>query len=76
MIPPHFFPDWLAGFIEGDGCFASSQRSTQKSPELSLRIKQKDREVLEWVQSCLQDGSISTDRKGYSTCYLGKKNLA
>ena len=50
MIPPHFFPDWLAGFMEGDGCFASSQRSTQKSPELSLRVKQKDREVLEWVQ--------------------------
>ena len=54
------FYDWFVGFFEGDGSFVLSQRKSPKQPELSFTIKQKDRQVLEYIQSYLGFGEIST----------------
>lgn len=33
--------DWLAGFLEGEGCFAMSEKSKNKSPRIMISQKQK-----------------------------------
>jgi quinol-cytochrome oxidoreductase complex cytochrome b subunit len=55
----HPFYWWLAGFIEGDGCFYSNSKSVNKSyPVLSIRLSHKDIQTLYLIKKTLGIGKV------------------
>ncbi len=56
---------WLAGFLDGEGCFEIARRSADSGLlRPSLSVTQKDRQPLDKVVR-LVGGSLSKDGRGY-----------
>lgn len=62
------FGNWLAGFIDGEGCFFFHSRRKQFSPpQFQLKLRDDDRAILEECVSRTGLGRIiTTDRRGRS----------
>lgn len=67
-------PAWLAGFIEGDGCFSvnSQQGGRYKYPKIEAH--QKNLEPLEAIQSTFGMGLCRGKRLGVVTAYGARAN--
>lgn len=66
------WPDWLIGFVEGDGCFHKN-----KNGNLSFQIYQKERAILEIIQNFFGFGKIYYHKtnKTYQFITGNEKNL-
>jgi len=74
-------PDYIAGFVDGEGCFALKFRRDVKQNrknkpvyfywdiEFAIVLRGDDRELLEKIQSTLDCGRISISKKGGEARY-------
>lgn len=65
---PSDFGHWLAGFIDGEGCFSILYRSTNRTYAcgLTIALRDDDAAVLEAIRETLGFGSLSAIRRSAS----------
>lgn len=61
---------YLAGFVDGEGCFSAKGNRSGYGPRFSM--SQKDSKILYWIQEEFQMGTIH-HTGGMNRIYIGKK---
>ena len=59
---PLFWP-WLAGFIDGDGCFILIKNKVTGGRIANISISQKNRKILEYIQSQVGFGCVTQNKR-------------
>lgn len=58
---PSWFKEWFVGFVEGDGSFLCDPNAER----LYLMVRQKDRQILDYMKNYFGFGSVVEDKDGY-----------
>lgn len=63
-----YFGSWLAGFVDGEGCFTIKHHTSSFGTQFSIELRADDAAVLEQIRDTLGIGSIHRrDREGRSS---------
>lgn len=80
-IPEKYFPAFIRGCVDGDGCITAYTHPESKLPQVRVSICSASRPFLVWLhasvrkQMGIQGGWISaSDRRGTSSLVFGKKD--
>jgi len=71
---------WLAGLLEGEGCFMATRKGRNKAANVEVTVKMTDRDVIEHVAAVWNAGVYLeppphglSKKQAYSTCLTGKR---
>ena len=65
---------WLAGLLEGEGCFISYKTGKNKNPSIRIKVKMTDKDVIEKANKIMPQSTwTSKGRKVYTIHIRGYK---